>query len=137
MPIPALVHGVLPQGTYLATLTEIWAAFDQAGSTTRPVLNHVLEHAVALIWLKDPSALIYVDGSYITSNLDPADVDLAVRSNVWDDILFAVAFSTAYPGEERYLDFFFNDMQSKQHMEDLFREIRGSTLRKGIIQLQP
>jgi hypothetical protein len=137
MAIPALINGVLPPGTYPATINEIWATFDQARSMTRPALNLVLQHAVALIWAKDPTALIYVDGSYITSKVDPEDVDLAVRSDIWDDTLFAVAFTAAYPGEERLLDFFFNDKQSKQHMEDLFREILGSTVRKGIIQLLP
>ena len=45
MAIPALINGVLPPGTYPATINEIWATFDQARSMTRPALNLVLQHA--------------------------------------------------------------------------------------------
>jgi len=88
MAIPALVNGVLPPGTYSATCAEVWAAFDQIGSTTRPWLNQALPHAITLIWLRDPSAIIYVDGSYVTGKVNPNDVDIAIRSDIWDDTLF-------------------------------------------------
>jgi len=96
-----------------------------------------LEHAVALIWSRDPVAAIYVNGSYVTDKIDPVDVDLAVRSDVWDDTLFSVEFSQSYPGEELLVDFFFNTTQSSQHMEDLFQEVQGSSIHKGIILLLP
>src|SRR5689334_2731241 len=135
MTIPPFVNGVLPPGTYSATLADVRVAFDQPGSRTRPSLNVALEHAANLIWSRDAAAILYVNGSYVTDKLDPLDVDLAVRSDVWDDTLFATAFSGAYPGEEALVDFFFNAQQSSQHMEELFREIQGSTAKKGIVQL--
>ncbi len=138
MALPRLrPDGTLPPSTYLATLGELVAAFDQSGSTTRPALNAALQHAASLIWSRDATAILYVNGSYITDKLDPLDVDLAVRSDVWDDTLFASAFSSAHPGEEALIDFYFNRKQSAQHMEDLFREIQGSSNRKGIIQVLP
>ena len=137
MTIPQLVNGVLPPGTYLATLDEIAAAFDQPGSSTRHALNAALRHAAALIWSRDATAIVYVNGSYVTDRLDPLDVDLAIRSDVWDDTQFALALSAAHPSEDALVDFYFNPKQSAQHMEDLFRDIQGSHAKKGIIQLVP
>jgi hypothetical protein len=73
----------------------------------------------------------------VTGELDPLDVDLAARSDVWDDGLFAATFSAAHPGEIGLVDFYFNPKQSPQHMEDLFREVQASSAKKGIIQLMP
>lgn len=137
MTIPPLVNGVLPSGTYQATHAELVAAFDQPGSNTRPALNSALLHASTLIWSRDATAILYVNGSYVTDKRDPLDVDVAVRSDVWDDTLFLATFSAAHPGEEVLVDFYFNAKQSIQHMEDLFREIQGRNARKGIIQLLP
>jgi hypothetical protein len=137
MSIPPLVNGVLPPGTYSATLDEVRAAFDQAGSRTRLTLHAALAHAAAFIWSRDATAILYVNGSYVTDKVDPIDVDVAVRSDVWDDTQFAAAFSAVHPGEEALVDFYFNPTQSAQHMEELFREIQGSTAKKGIIQLMP
>lgn len=85
----------------------------------------------------DAAALLYVDGSYITSKVEPGDIDLAVRTDLWNDAVFATAFSAAYPGEEWLVDYFFNTPSSPQHMEDLFRDIQGSNTKKGVIQLLP
>jgi len=137
MKIPPLVNGVLPPGTYLATVPEVLAAFDQTGSSIRPTLNSALEHAARLIWSRDASAILYVNGSYVTDKLDPLDVDLAVRSDTWDDMQFVAAFSAAHPSETALVDVFFNSMHSTQHMEDLFRDIQGKSAKKGIIQLLP
>lgn len=137
MAIPPLINGLLPPGIYPASLTEVWPMFDQASSTTRQALNQALEHAVALIWNRDPAAVIYVNGSYVTDKIDPIDVDLAVRSDIWDDTLFAVELSRSYPGEELLVDFFVNTIQSNQHMEDLFQEVQGSPTHKGIVVLTP
>lgn len=112
-------------------------AFDRRESTTRPALNRALQHAVTLIWSTDANASIFVDGSYITSKVDPIDVDLAVRSDIWNDTAFAAAFAGAHPGEEQLVDFFFNARHSLQHMEDLFRTVQGSYALKGIVQLIP
>lgn len=96
-----------------------------------------LEHAVTIIWSSDPAAVIYLDGSYVTDKVDPVDVDLAVRSDIWTDSLFLSAFTSAYPGEETLVDFYFNTKQSAQRMEELFREIQGQAAKKGIIYLIP
>jgi len=130
--IPPLVNGVLPPGTYRAALGEIVQAFDQAGSATRPALNIALQHAVDLIRSRDPAALIYVGGSYITATTNPGDVDLAVRSDIWNETLFTAAFVTAHPREVALVDFYFAPKQSIQHMEDLLREIKGSSSQKGV-----
>lgn len=135
MTIPPLVNEVLPPGTHPATLDETAAAFVQPGPRTRPALDVALRHAIALIWSKDPSAVILVNGGYVTSKADPVDVDIAVRSDVWDDTSFAVALAAAYPDDVALVDAFFNATHSPQHMEDLFREVPGSQSRKGIIRL--
>jgi hypothetical protein len=137
MPIPPFVNGVLPPGTYPAQVAELATAFDQPSSTARPALNLALRHAVTLIWSRDPSARIYVNGSYVTAKRDPLDVDVAVRSDVWDDTQFAAAFAAAYPGEVALIDLFVNTTQSAQRMEELFRDIQGQQAQKGIIQLLP
>ena len=62
---------------------------------------------------------------------------MAVRSNIWDDTQFAAAFAATHPAEAVLIDVYFNPKQSAQHMEDLFREIQGSSARKGIIQVLP
>jgi hypothetical protein len=82
-------------------------------------------------------AILYVNGGYITSKLNPLDVDVAIRSDVWDDSRFAAAFSAAYPGEEALVDFCFNPQQSAQQMEDRFRDIQESNAKEGIIRLIP
>ena len=78
-----------------------------------------------------------MNGSYITSKLNPLDVDVAMRSDVWDDARFAAAFSAAYPGAEALVDFCFNLQQSAQQMEDHFRAIQESNAKEGIIRLIP
>lgn len=137
MTIPPLANGVLPPGTYPATLGEIGAAFDQPGSSTRPALNEALRHAATLIWSGDVTAILYINGSYVTDKLDPLDVDMAIRSDVWDDMLLAAALTATHPAEAALVDFYCNAQQSTQRMEDLFREIQGSGTKKGIIQLIP
>ena len=137
MAIPALINGLLPPGIYPAPLQEVWDAFDQSGSATRPALNRALAHAVSIIWASDPQALIYVNGSYVTARIDPVDVDIAVRSDAWTDSSFLTAFVAAHAGEEPLVDFFFSPTQSTQRMEELFQETQGSPIRKGIILLQP
>jgi hypothetical protein len=128
---------MLPSGTYAATLVEIQATFDQPVSTTRPGLNTALLHATTLIWARDAVAIIYVDGSYLTSKVDPVDVDVAVRSDIWDDTTFVVALQAAYPGDVQVIDAYFNRKSDVQHMEDLYRNVHGSLATKGIIQLVP
>jgi hypothetical protein len=137
MAIPALIQGLLPPGVYAATLQEVWDAFDQPGSATRAALNRALAHASTLIWARDTSAVVYVNGSYVTDRIDPVDVDIAVRSDAWTDTSFLAAFVAAYAGEEQLIDFFFSATQSAQHMEELFQETQGSPIRKGIILLHP
>jgi hypothetical protein len=137
MALPKLrPDGTLPPGTHRVTLAELTAAFDQAGSTTRPALSAALRHAVALIWSTDPAAIIYVGGSYVTVKRDPSDLDMAVRSDVWSGTAFGAAFSAAHPNEVSLVDVFFNRIGDAQHMEDFFREIAGDpTARKGIVEL--
>lgn len=137
MAVPPLKDGLLPPGVYSASLAEVGAAFDQMQSRTRQTLNQALEHAATLIWSKDPIAAIYVNGSYVTDKTDPVDVDLAVRSDIWDDTLFLAEFAQMYPGDVSLVDFFFNSTQSPQHMENLFQEVQGSSIHKGIIRLLP
>lgn len=137
MAVPPLRNGLLPPGVYPASFAEVGAAFDQVQSRTRQTLNQALEHAATLIWSKDPTAAIYVNGSYVTDKTDLVDVDLAVRSDIWDDTLFLAEFAQLYPGEVSLVDSFFNSTQSPQHMENLFQEVQGSSTHKGIIRLLP
>src|SRR5579884_3620260 len=105
MALPQLrADGTLPPGTHRATLTELAAAFDQSSSTTRPALGAVLHNAVALIRSRDPAAIIYVGGSYVTDKRDPSDIDLAVRSDLWTGTAFDAAFSAAHSSEVHLID---------------------------------
>ncbi len=139
MALPQLrADGTLPPGTHRATLAELATAFDQAGSTARSVLSAALRRAVALIRSTDPVATIYVGGSYVTDKLDPSDLDLAVRSDVWTDASFAAALTTTYPSEAQLVSAFFNRTSDTQHMENHFRRIRGRPAdRKGIVEIIP
>ena len=82
MSIPLLVHGVLPPGTFQATLGEVTAVFDRSGSRTRSALNMAPGYAATLIWSQDAAAILSVNGSYVTNRVDPIDVDVAIRSDV-------------------------------------------------------
>lgn len=65
MPIPPMVRGVLPPGTHLARLDELFAVYDVPGSNSRPALGIALRHATILIWSRDSAAIVYGNGSFV------------------------------------------------------------------------
>ncbi len=73
--IPALENGLLPEGIWDCTLTEIETTFST--SPHRAILFERLrqffnEHSAL------PSAPVFVDGSYVTNKQTPSDIDICV-----------------------------------------------------------
>jgi hypothetical protein len=76
MPLPALrADGTLPPGVHQATLDEVLAAFP-ATTPQRQALNAALGQCVATVKRLHLADELALDGSYITSKPDPADVDM-------------------------------------------------------------
>jgi hypothetical protein len=119
------------------------AAFNQPGSTTCPLLDSALQHAATLIWYRDPTATVYLGGSYVSNQRDPSDLDLPVRSDIWNDATFYAGFFATYRTEEPLIDACFNrtqdtQHQDTQHMENHFHRIEGLPApRKRIAGLRP
>jgi hypothetical protein len=77
MPIPAFrVDGYLPEGLHVANEDEVRSRFGQA-TAQRVYLSGRLQH-----WLRLARAVgarrSFVDGSFVTAKLQPADVDAVV-----------------------------------------------------------
>ncbi|HZC06269.1 MAG TPA: hypothetical protein VE338_11585 [Ktedonobacterales bacterium] len=78
MPLPALrADGSLPPGVHQASLSEVFARFP-AVAPERQALNSALSYCVATVKQLNLADEIALDGSYVTSKPDPADVDMAV-----------------------------------------------------------
>jgi hypothetical protein len=78
MAVPAFEEGLLPGGRHVATVEQVRAALVEpfAGSTTRaPIYSFWLERRAAVAELVDVAAE-WLDGSFTTDRLDPADMDL-------------------------------------------------------------
>lgn len=80
MPLPALrADGTLPPGVHSATLDEVFAAFP-AVTSERQSLNSALAYCISTVRRLAMAEQIALDGSYVTSKMDPEDIDLAVFS---------------------------------------------------------
>lgn len=78
MPLPALrADGTLPPGVHTATLDEVFAAFP-AATPPRQALNAALANCVSTVKHLHLADRIALDGSYITREPAPADVDMIV-----------------------------------------------------------
>jgi hypothetical protein len=69
-------NGNLPPGTYTATLTEVLNRFGLPGYSARLQRTKSLKAFVDLV--SPYIQALYIDGSYITSNIAPHDVDIAI-----------------------------------------------------------
>jgi len=78
MPVPQLTpSGLLPPGIYDCTLADIREAFGSPTTTPRrQEIHSALLAAVADPLLDDLVDHILIDGSYVTSNPQPHDVDV-------------------------------------------------------------
>ena len=77
MPIPSLdTDGLLPSGLHRATLGEILERFS-TGSELRRELGTRLDQIVALARHVRARRML-VDGSFVTSKLDPGDLDVVI-----------------------------------------------------------
>ena len=134
MPLPALrADGTLPTGVHQATLDEVFAAFP-ATTPERQALNAALTHCVATVRRLHLADQIALDGSYVTSKPDPADVDMVV--------LTPGVYQLA--GEQRYaaegIDITLLDIQFAHDDADFqawltfFSTARGSQV-KGLVSL--
>jgi hypothetical protein len=70
-------NGTLPPGMHTATIDELLAAFP-ARTQQRQIFNDSLRRAVEELRHLDPTLIIYVDGSYVTSKAEPNDIDLLI-----------------------------------------------------------
>lgn len=77
---PQRSDGTLPPGIHQATLDELLAAYPPINEQ-RQILNDSLQRAVEELRKLDPSLIIYVDGSYVTSKAEPNDVDLLIKTD--------------------------------------------------------
>ncbi len=78
MPLPPVrADGTLPPGVHVATLAEVFAAFPPV-TPQRQALNQALAYFVTTVSRSHLADEIVLDGSYITSKPDPADIDMVV-----------------------------------------------------------
>lgn len=88
MPIPTLDAGVLPPGRHRCTLAEVEQQFvldpSFAASVTRPAIWQDWQTALTLL---TDSALVYtawISGSFVTSKIDPGDIDACFALSIED-----------------------------------------------------
>jgi predicted nucleotidyltransferase len=124
--------GTLPPGTYQATIDELLAAYPPINEQ-RQILNDSVQRAVEELRKLDPSLVIYVDGSYVTSKAEPNDVDVLIISTRFSARNLIRYLDQVCPVEAVSLDITV-EQSLPSVVFDLFTETRRG-LSKGIIQL--
>ena len=127
--------GTLPPGEHHATLTEVLVAFP-ASSPERIVLNRALQDALpALQKLKfvAPDMIVYVNGSYTTSQSDPNDVDLLFLTDMLTENQIIAFFRQECPISAIYFDIH-ADSLGQTYLVRFFSATR-LLLPKGIVVL--
>jgi hypothetical protein len=77
---PLRADGTLPPGRhYVATLDEVFAIFP-ATTGRRQLLDAALRRLVEVVTRFALGTALVIDGSYVTSKAEPADIDLALFS---------------------------------------------------------
>jgi hypothetical protein len=130
-------NGNLPPGEHRATLEEVIKRFNVHSWRTRGPLTQALQDYVNQI-PKNGISRVYVDGSYTTAKLSPADIDLTlVFFNEYDLDTEAWRFRNQ-TWRKRKLDIHLyreNDIGLERHLQgwntDLERQIP-----KGIVLLE-
>lgn len=69
-------HGNLPPGTYLTYVEDIQERYRERNNLQRDLLTTNL--LGFLDFLKETALHAFINGSYITTNIDPSDVDVLV-----------------------------------------------------------
>jgi len=134
MPLPALrADGTLPPGVHRATLDEVFALFPTT-TPERQALDVALRHCVATVKHLHLADDIALDGSYVMSKPDPADVDMMVLTPG----VYQLAGEQRYVAEGidvRLLDIqFAHDAAASQGWLTFFSIARGGQ-GKGIVAL--
>lgn len=129
--------GTLPPGIYRATITEILAAYLPVNQQ-RQILNDSLKRVVEELRKLDPSLVIFVDGSYVTSYVtqkaEPNDVDLLIVTTRFSARRIIGYLDQICPVKVVSMDITVEPALPNV-VFDLFTETRRGR-RKGIIQLQ-
>lgn len=100
---PLRSDGSLPSGIHPATLDELMAAYPPVNEQ-RQLLNDSVRRAIEELFRLDPSLVILVDGSYITSKAEPNDVDLLIISTRYTEPKLIAYLDQVCPVEAVSLD---------------------------------
>lgn len=130
---PLQANGTLPPGIHSATIDEVFVAFP-AINEQRKILNESLQCAVDELRQFDQTLTIYIDGSYITSKLEPNDVDLLIITAQHDTQTILAYLDQVCPVEAVSLGVYV-EPQAPNFMLNFFTTTRAGQA-KGIIELQ-
>jgi hypothetical protein len=146
MPIPPLDEaGLLPEGVYHCTLEEVEERFGRfQGSDRRSRLFAKLKEYVKDVRLTGMAVALFIDGSFVTAEPDPSDIDLvlALRSDHDFGVQlrpFEYNVMVAPGARRRYrFDVFSakDDTPELDQRVNFFQRIRGNESRtKGILRI--
>jgi len=99
----------------------------------RQILNDSLQRAVEELRKLDPSLVIYVDGSYMTSKAEPNDVDLLIKTDRYLETELQQHLHQVCPVEAVSLDINVEPTTSPYLLDFLMTDDYGRA--KGILQL--
>lgn len=143
MPIPLfLENGFLPEGLHVSDLAEVEERF---GKNT-PRRKELFDRLKLFVQLANHCGAIkmLIDGSFVTAELEPGDVDVVIRLTHYHEDLLAQQDA---PAQE--LERMFENREPKEafpaYHEDrwedwvrFFSKVKGSTtLRKGLVEIKP
>jgi len=103
---PLQTNGTLPPGEHHATFADIVAAFP-ASTVERQELNQALQDALPAfqkLRLLAPNMIVYINGSYITTKPSPIDIDIAILTDVYNEVQIRAFFDQECPIAATYLD---------------------------------
>jgi hypothetical protein len=111
MPIPPLdAFGLLPAGIHHCTVAEIETRFSSSDSASRrAILFAGFRDYLNLVRGTGCFSIAYVDGSFVTSNAAPKDVDLIIDlpnadQNVWTPLITHKVFDRPLMSSTYHVD---------------------------------
>lgn len=128
--------GVLDPGIYTMSWEEFAAQFSFSPQRKRLLIG--LEKAIKILKETNCTA-IYIDGSFVTSKLEPNDWDACFDCNLkyQMDVIRAYPFDTQ---EELYGgELFFAESRADFYgtkFKDFFQQITGTAKKKGIVKIE-
>lgn len=124
--------GTLPPGIYQTTLDDLLLAYPPINEQ-RQILNDTAQRAVKELQNLDPSFVIYVDRSHVTSKAEPNDVDLLVMTDRFLETEVQHYLDQSCPVEAVSLDVNVEPTTSAYLLDFLTTDDYGRA--KGILQL--